>query len=346
MLIEGYAPKIKSHTSIQLIETNAFDPAKVKTYNINIENGKFSAHIPTGKGDQFVLKMADESHTLYLELGRLEIYLPDSTLKKLVLKNNRSADENEQYAVALRNQPIYKKLYGAQVKWFAANSQAESDAGKKIYDSVKTIYDQQVMEFNFKWIKAHPLSYINSARLFYMMNSLTEEQTKTIFEQLNADAKGNNIGRYLRYRIDSLFIGQTAPDFKQADTAGNMVDLYSFRGKYVLIDFWASWCLPCRADNPNLVKAMQKLGNGNFTILSVSLDSKRNSWLEAIKKDQLNWTHVSDLKEWKNAVSVKYGIHSIPDNFLLDPEGKIIGRRISGTDLPDILQQVRGEKRL
>jgi peroxiredoxin len=137
-------------------------------------------------------------------------------------------------------------------------------------------------------------------------------------------------------------IGKNAPDFEQADTSGNMVKLSGFRGKYLLLDFWASWCGPCRAENPNVVKAYQKYHDRGFTILGVSLDQpgKKEAWLKAIHQDGLTWTHVSDLQFWNNAVAKMYGIRSIPQNFLLDKDGKIIATNIRAEELNKKLSEI------
>ena len=134
-------------------------------------------------------------------------------------------------------------------------------------------------------------------------------------------------------------VGKEAPLFEMPDVNGRTISLASLRGKYVLVDFWASWCGPCRAENPNVVKAYNDFKSKNFTILSVSLDNSKDKWLEAIKKDGLTWTHVSDLKYWKNEVAVQFGIESIPASFILDPAGKIIARDLRGADLGAFLSK-------
>jgi len=282
---------------------------------------------------------------IFLEKGLITITSQDS-LKKAQIKGSAINDENAGYKVFLKS--ALDKMTNLMTKF--QNTPEEIRTTKEFRDEMNSTYksiQSEMAVLNDEYVKTHPDSYLSlEVMKSYGGGNPDVTTMEPKFNLLSERLRQTNAGKEIQQRINSLkstSTGSIAPEFTQMDQNNKPVKLSDFKGKYVLVDFWASWCGPCRGENPNVVKAYNEYNDKGFTILGVSLDEDRAKWLEAIEKDQLTWTHVSDLKGWKNEVAGMYQIRSIPANVLINPEGKIVAKNLRGEDLSKELARIFAE---
>jgi peroxiredoxin len=228
-----------------------------------------------------------------------------------------------------------------------AKSKNDTSKVQKIYDEQLPQYRNQSSEVALNFIQEFPNSDISAYLLFNEIN-LSLDSLKTYYSLLAPSVQqsfyGNNIDSSI-VKQENLQIGMPAPDFNQTDLHGNQISLKKFRGKYVLLDFWASWCIPCREEHPYLKKAYAKYHDKGFEIIDYSMDSPENksAWIKAIKKDNLPWVQLCDFKVWKSDLIIEYnylGGKGIPANFLINAEGKIIAKDLRGDDVEKKLSEL------
>jgi peroxiredoxin len=300
----------------------------------------------TGAGLQRVDSTADVLN-FYLEKGEITITGKDSVYKADIT-GSKINDDSKRLMAQLKPIVDRAKQLNEEKRSASPIQQNSADFQNQMQSELKKLQIEQGAAIKI-FILSNPNSYLSLLAL-YSVGGPTPDPVEldSLYSSLSPDIKNTESAKIFETSLNELkhtAVGVTAPDFSQPDMNGDSVKLSSFRGKYVLLDFWASWCGPCREENPNVVKVYNRFKDKNFTILSVSLDKagSKGSWLSAVKSDGLTWTQVSDLKFWNNSAALLYYITSIPSNFLIDPNGKIIARDLRGQDLENELEQVLGK---
>ncbi len=300
-----------------------------------VSNGSFMMVGKTGLPEMYYLYVDGKrgAGRFFLENSEIQITGSADTLYKIDVSGSPVQDEYNAFNDELST---FNDEFRANYEQRKLAKDAKDDEKLALLDAQSDSIYKEYIAFQLDYVKGHPASYISP----------------TILRGASYDLDGNELGEYLNGLDESLSgleevktlneraevlkkvaIGQPAPDFTQNDPEGNPVKLSSLFGSYLLVDFWAAWCGPCRAENPNVVDAYKKYHDKGFDVLGVSLDRDKDKWLEAVEADELTWTQVSDLQYWQNDDAKLYGVNSIPGNFLLDKEGIILARNVRGEDL-------------
>jgi len=226
-----------------------------------------------------------------------------------------------------------------------ANMTRDSLLAVDLQDQYKDVQDQ-IKDYEVQFIKDNPDSYVSALILerFVMTKQMTNEEAKPMFDNLTPRIKGSKTGVKLEEALNTpkppAEVGQIAPDFEGLGPTGQLVKLQENLAKITIVDFWASWCRPCRVENPNLVKTYNKLKAKGLNVVGVSLDKSKASWVKAIEDDGLQWSHVSHLQHWNEPIAKAYQVRSIPATFILDQNGKILAKNLRGKALEQKVEEL------
>jgi peroxiredoxin len=346
--LDGVAQGFENETPILVYQIENNQPKVIDT--LLIMDGKFSGEYPK----------SEESNIRYLNIAKLNanvIFFPENDdLKVTLFKDSIQSSfvtggaQNESYnafTVKLRgfnrqkqtNIELYRDAYGKQDKALMEQIQNENRA----LAATETAYKKEYVSSNTNSI----FSVMLLSEMF-SRNELNSTEASQIIEKLSPKIAAMQVTTDLKAAIEGMRksdVGGLAPDFSAPSPDGKIISLKETLGKYTIIDFWASWCRPCRAENPNVVRVYNKYHDKGLNIISVSLDKagQAERWKQAIKDDKMDWYHVSNLQFWQDPIAKQYGVRSIPATFLLDEEGKIIDKNLRGPALEAKIASLLGQ---
>ncbi len=353
--ISGKAAFLKDGDTLRLEQRHLKRMSSGVSLSTVVKNGAFAFSFNQFAAELYTLSYHKSNKELFLDAGNIQIDLADSSLQKVTLKGSTTTnDEYDAFSKIINENEAGSKFFSARKKFYLATGNHMDTALyakiKPEMDSLLAVFKQAKVNNTVAWVKAHPNSQINSYILIQNTMGLTHtdgvlpgDQLRAVFNALPDAVKKNSWGKELQEELNGLVVGGKAPEFAETNPDGKLIKLSTFKGKYVLLDFWASWCVPCRAENPNVVAAYQKYKSHNFEILSVSLDVNKADWIKAIKHDGMPWNHVCDphhTTHWDSRVAKLYNVNLVPTNFLIDPNGVIIAKNLQGEELQQALKKL------
>jgi peroxiredoxin len=306
-----------------------------------IENGKFELKGSTDNIDLGFIRIENEKINLpiILEEGKIKINIVKDSLQKSTIEGTFNNDKfqkfnNESVAILEKVKKFEKENNPKMQKALAANDTVTVNKIKKEYKN----FQNDMNDYSKTFIKNNPDAFISVLLLenFLMREYIPATEIKSFYDKLDKKLvntkSAQNIKKTLNLML-AVVVGKPAPKFSAKSPEGKLISLDESLGKVTIVDFWASWCAPCRKENPNVVALYNEYHSKGLNIIGVSLDQDATKWKDAIAKDNLNWIHVSNLKYWDEPIGKQYGISSIPATFILDAKGNIVAKDLRGDAL-------------
>jgi peroxiredoxin len=350
-VVQGYLPATEAHKaylSYRRGSSYVTDSAVITKGRFQfkgvVDNPQQASLMLPRSGTSYTHMITEDVATIYLEKGVITVAGTGQPMQAVAIGTPLN---RENAALAAQTAPLQAQLSKLQGAWWRRPAAERADTAlahrAKAQEAQLT---QQLQGVYAAYLQAHPANPFSLYALAEYENYQPDATASAAFFQaltpsMRTSPQGQLVQQRLANRLRTA-VGVPAPDFSLPDPSGKLVKLADLRGQYVLVDFWASWCQPCRAENPNVAKAYAAYRGKNFTVVSISLDSQsaRAAWLKAIQNDGLTWPQVSDLRGFNTEVAQQYAITSIPQNFLLDPQGRIVAKNLRGDALMQKLAQV------
>ena len=331
--------KVNMPDSLNILFGNGV--TKIDTLIANNGYFELSGNLP--HPDIYTIVFQDKHHPrnylkkdIFIENGEINV---NCDFKNRVLTVNLQNNKTDQayFEYRKRFNPLVEVARSVIDSSFAAGKTADQ---KKVYTAVYERICKVEDEVALQFVIENTNNIVGALVFYSNLQDLTADKLDSVYHLFDPKLQNTRFLQSIASRIKGLraVTGKQAPNFTQNNIDGQPVSLSKYKGRYVLIDFWASWCGPCRKENPNLVAVYNQFKNKNFTIIGISLDEHRKDWLKAIEDDKLTWEQLSDLRGWANATAALYAVKAVPQNFLIDPEGNIIAQDLRGDELKKQLE--------